>query len=228
MRNIAQVSRRELEAHRVIVNGVTASVPLYAEVDTAGNKEWVVDVFIGPLLGISILRNVPIVPAAKENVTDIRQPVLLERSKQGKYTVVGRAKVMSAGVQTPEGSVLEPTYREIEVNLAALKCEFIADLDYSVSVFQADPGDQFQADAEQPLQAISAVDAWGNPVLGPDLDDDDIPPLLLQEPTTAGKTRHVKVLMATLGPPGNALAMSWGDPTKPFQPAVSEIVELED
>lgn len=232
MRNIAQVSRRELEAHRTLVNGVTASVPAYTEVDTAGNKEWLVDVYIGPLLGISILRNVPIVPAAKENVTDMRQPVQLERSKQGKYTVVGRAKVMSAGMQTPEGSVLEPTYREIEVNLAALQCEFIADLDYTVTVFQIDEDEELQADEDEELQPVSAVDAFGQAVLGPDVDDDlvtaEVLDQLSPEPVEAAKTRHVRVDVATLGPPGDPLAMTWGDPDLPFQPAVSEVVELED
>lgn len=224
MRNVAQVARRELEAHRVLVNGVTASVPAYLEVDTAGNKEWVVDVFIGPLLGMSTLKNVPIVPAAKENVTDIRQPVLLERSKQGKYTVVGRAKVMAAGVQMPDGSIMEPTFREIYVNLAVLQCEFLADLDYTAEPFQANPGDQLQADPEEPLQEISATDAFGEVVLGPNAVE-DLPQISLEE-TTVATTKHVRVLMAKLGPKGDPLAMVWGESV--LQPAVTEVLELED
>ncbi len=223
MRNIAQISRRELDAHRTLVNGVTASVPAYIEVDTAGNKEWVVDVYIGPLLGLSILRNVPIIPAAKQNVTDMRQPVQLERSKQGKYTVVGRAKVMSAGMQTPEGTVLEPTYREIEVNLAVIQCEHIADLDYTVSALQVD-SEPFQADAEEVLQEVTAVDAFGEIVLGPDAENP--PDLIANEDVTVAKTRHVRVAVSTFGPPGDPNAMVWG--TSALQPSVQEVLELED
>lgn len=226
MRNVAQISRRELEAHRVLVNGVTASVPAYVEADTAGNKEWVVDVYIGPLLGLSIIRNVPIIPAAKQLVTDVRQPVQLERSKQGKYTVVGRAKVMTAGMQTPEQSILEPTFREVEVNLAALKCEHIADLDYEVSPFQADPNEELQANEDEELQQISATDAFGVQVMGPDADEDASTELIELAPAVNAKTRHVRVDVATLGPPGDPLAMVWG--TSALQPMVSEVIELED
>jgi hypothetical protein len=229
-RNVALVSRREIIAHRRLVNGVTASVPAYSAVDTAGNKEWVVDVYIGPLQGESILKAVPIVPAAKNLITDIRQPVQLERSKQGKYTVVGRAKVMSAGVQTPEGTILEPTFREYEVNLAELRLTHVADLDYSVSVYQADPGQEYQADPEQAFQQIAATDAFGHPVLGPDAEADPCgsADAVSLTPIRYGKTRHVRIAMAKYGPKGDPLAMSWGDPTKPYQPAVQEVIELQD
>jgi len=231
MKNVALVSAREIADKQVVVNGVTASPPKYIEVDPAGNKEWVVDVYIGPLVDVSILRNVPIVPAAKQNVTDIRQPVQLERSKQGKYTVVGRAKVMSAGVQTPDGTILEPQFREVEVNMAQLDILHVADLDYTAEMLQADEdpdtGTQLQADEDEPLQLITALDAFGHPV-GTEDDDCSNPELVSLTPVTQGKTRHVRIDMATLGLYGDPEAMQWGDPDSELQPAIQIVEELED
>ena len=226
MRNVANVAKREILDKQILVNGVTASVPMYLEVDTQGNKEWVVDVYIGPLLQQAILYKVPIIPAAKQLVTDIRQPVQLEKSKQGFYTVVGRAKVMSAGTQTPEGSILEPTFREVEVNLAQLDIVHVTDLDYEATVLQADPDEQLQADAEEELQAITVTDAFGHEVT----DDGDCADAGngSLEPIQNGVTRHVRIDVAMLGPYGDPLAMRWGDPDSVLQPAVQEVLELED
>lgn len=227
MRNIANVSKREIFTRRRLVNGVTASVPMYTVVDGAGQKEWTVDVYIGPYVDQSIIFAVPIVPAAKQNITDIRQPVQLERSTQGKYTVVGRAKVMSPGVQTPDGSILEPTFREVEVNLAELELSFIADLDYQISRYQSTPSQQYQSSPDQPFQTVTATDAFGHPVLGDDADCGS-PDAVTLAPTSRAVTRHVLITMATYGPPGDPGAMSWGDPNKPYQPAVQRVIELED
>lgn len=225
MRNVALVSAREIADKQVVVNGVTASVPAYVEVDSAGHKEWVVDVYIGPLLDVSIIRNVPIISTAKSLITDIRQPVQLERSKQGKYTVVGRAKVMAAGLQTPDGSILEPTFREVEVNMAELDILHVADLDYTAAPLQADPDQVLQADPDQPLQLITATDAFGHAVGGPD-DPCSNPSAVSMDPVTRGVTRHVRVDMAKLGPYGDPEAMRWGESV--LQPAVQTVEELED
>lgn len=229
MKNVALAANREIADKQVVVNGVTASAPAYIEVDQAGNKEWVVDVYIGPLVDVSILKNVPIIPAAKQNVTDVRQPVQLERSKQGKYTVVGRAKVMSAGVQAPDGSILEPQFREIEVNLAQLDILHVADLDYSAEELQADDdpitGTQLQADDDEPLQVITATDAFGHPVGGDDDDCTDESVATL-DPVKAGKTRHVRIDVAMLGDYGDPEAMLWGE--SELQPSIYIVEELED
>lgn len=231
MKNVGLISRREIDEHRVLVNGVTASVPMYIEVDSNDNKEWVVDVFIGPLLGESIIFRVPIVPAAKQLITDIRQPVQLERSKQGFYTVVGRAKVLSAGVMGPDDTILEPTFREIEVNLAQIDALHIADLDYTVEELQHDTdeltGDQLQADPDEPLQVESAVDAFGHPVLSEE-DDCSNPSAVSLEPIKESKTRHIRIDVAMLGPYGDPEAMQWGDPFSQLQPSIQVVEELVD
>ena len=67
-RNVALFGRRELIAHRQFVEGVTATVPAYKVVDEVGNKEWVVDVYIGPAenVELNIVRDVPIPPYARQ------------------------------------------------------------------------------------------------------------------------------------------------------------------
>jgi hypothetical protein len=186
MKNVALLGRRELVAHRRFVTGVTATVPAYKEVDNLGNKEWVVDVYIGPLdvAEPNVVFNVPISPYARQVVGDIRQPVLMERSKQGKYTVIGRAKELPAGAQMPEGSILEPTYHRIEFNLAELKALFVADLDWDLQGWDYEPWDV------GPWQAITATDAFGNVVVGPDVPAEDVPPLLNPEPDVVVTTKH--------------------------------------
>ncbi len=224
MRNVAQLGRRELEAHRDLVTGVTASVPAYKAADVAGNKEWVVDVYLGPFEQVeaAIIRDVPIAPYAKELVGDVRQPVQLFRSKQGKYTVTGRAKILTAGAQMPDGSIAEPTYHKGVYNLAELDLAFVSDLDYTLQAL----GDrtQLQADEATPLQAVRAYDAFGFQVLGPELSEEILAggrfDVVGQKTTT---TRHMVLVLSTLGPAGDPGAMSWG--TGPLQTSLPRIVE---
>ncbi len=220
MRNTALVGRREIEAQRDIVVGVTASLPVYKAADDAGNKEWVVDVYLGPLEEVTkaIIRNVPIAPAATELVADIRQPVTLFRSRQGKYTVTGRAKILTAGAQMPAGSILEPTYRKTVYNLAALRVEHVADLDYTVQALGDRPC--LQADPETPLQVVNAFDAFGAQVVGPVVEDEGRFGRAAAEVAT---TRHTLIRMATLGPPGDPGAMRFG--VSELQPAVQVTIE---
>ena len=231
-RNVAQFGRRELYAHRRFVTGITASVPAYKEMDIAGHKEWVVDVYIGPLetLTANVIKDVPIADVAKNLVTDMRKPVLLERSKQGKYTVIGRAKEIPSGAQMPDETILEPTYNEVKHNLADLRLLFIADLDFELEPLQEDPdlitGTELQADPEEPLQVVRATNAFGRPVLGPDAENP--PPLLDPVPASTTKTRHVVITPAKFGPYGDPLAMKWGDPDSVLQPMLQVVVELEE
>ena len=222
MRNVALIGRREIEAQRDIVVGVTASLPAYKVADDSGNKEWVVDVFLGPVEEVekAIVRNVPIAFAATELIADIRQPVQLFRSRQGKYTVVGRAKILPAGAQMPAGSILEPTYRRTVYNLAALRVEFIADLDYTLEVL-SNGGPLQDAEGEEPLQEINAFDAFGVQVAGGAVEDEG---RFGTESSIQATTRHTVLRMATLGPPGDAGAMSFG--VSELQPAVQATVEL--
>jgi len=226
MRNVALVAKREILDKAIIVNGVTASVPAYKPMDTAGNQEWVVDVYIGPLLDQSIIYDCLITPAAKQLITDIRQPVQLERSKQGTYTVVGRAKIISAGVQLPDGSITEPNFRELEVNLAQLSILHVADLDYEAEELQPEKTDVLQATEDEPLQAITVTDAFGEEVT--DEGDCADSGLALMDGIKNGKTRHVRIAMATLGPYHADGAMQWGTDGSVLQPAVQEVIELED
>lgn len=222
VKNLALFGRRELTAHRRFVTGVTASVPKYKALDSDENKEWVVDVYLGALgtEETNVVVDVPIAPYARQLITDIKQPVTLERSKQGMYTVIGRAKIMTAGAMGSEGSIDEPTYHQVSHNLANLQLRFIADLDYVLESLQASAGTQLQADVDEPLQVVRAYDAFGNQVIGPEADD--APELLATEAEEVVVTRHVRIMMAKFGPKGDPLAMDWG--VSELQPAVQEIV----
>ena len=222
-KNVGLFGRRELEAHRRLITGVTASLPAYKEVDTAGNKEWVVDVYIGPvdLVDLNIVQDCPIAPYAKELVTDLRQPVSMERSKQGKYTVVGRAKIIASGAQTPEETIADGTYHLVTHNLSDLKSLHIADVDWELEVLQADPSTELQSDIDEPLQAIDGFDAFGHQVVGEDADSPSavFSPGAVQTPLT----RHIRIALAKLGPKGDPGAMDWG--VSILQPAVQELIE---
>lgn len=225
-RNIALFGAREIQDKRRFVTGVTASPPRYQVVDGAGNKEFVVDVYLAPTEGREqdIINDVPIAAYASQVVTDIRLPVTLERSKQGKYTVTGRAKLMAAGAQTPDGSIFEPTYHLVKHNFANLRIQHIIDLDYTLEVLQSTPSTPLQADPSEPLQDISAFDAFGNLIYGSGTPPASIPPGLEPEPTEETTTRHVNLRLAKLGPKGDPLAMNFG--TSVLQPTVQEILEI--
>jgi hypothetical protein len=220
MRNVNQAGRREVEEHRRNVAGVTASLPSYKVVDLAGHKEWVIDVYLGPLELVekNILRDVPIAPYARHLVGGIRIPVELQRSKQGRYTVVGRSKEMPAGAQPPDGSILEPTFQEIKVNLADLGLLWIPDLDWTVEPW----GEKIWSD--EPWQKISATDAFGNPVVGEDAE----PEIELYQPGAlrTTKTRHVVLGLKTWGPLGHPDALRWG--IDPWGAPLQKTVEHEE
>jgi len=223
MKNVALAARRELEAHRVFDTGVTASRPAYKAIDTLGNQDWVVDVYAGPLdpSGLNIIRDVLIAPYARQLVTDARQPILMERSLQGKYTVVGRAKVMPSGAQMPEGSILEPTYNRIEYNLADLGLMFVADLDVDAEAW----GDKNWGEQGKPWQQLQFTDAFGNIVVGDGIDPASIPPALVPAPISTTTTRHVILTSKTWGPGGDPHALAWG--TDEWGAADQVLVELE-
>ncbi|HKS16452.1 MAG TPA: hypothetical protein VJU16_04015 [Planctomycetota bacterium] len=167
-RNIAQVGRRELVAHRRFVTGVTASVPQYVDADQDGNKEWVVDVYLGPLDPVSdgTLIGVPIASIARNLVTDIRQPVELERSREGKYTVIGRAKNLAAGLDIG-GGVPTGTFVETRHNYADLGLRWFPDLDWEMEAYQLSGSEEYQADEDAPYQVVRAWNAFNRQVVGP-------------------------------------------------------------
>ena len=107
MSNAPYSARQEIHHQRRFVTGMTASPPAYKIVDGSGHKEWVVDVYLGPQIDnpLNIVKDVLVASIARQIVTKLRQPVLLERSKQGRYIVIGRSDTMPAGAQMPEGWV---------------------------------------------------------------------------------------------------------------------------
>jgi hypothetical protein len=216
LRNIAQISRREIEYHRAQVVGITAEAPRYVTVDAAGHKEWVVDVYLGPSASEepAIVRNCPIAPIAHELVTDVRMPVLLERDHQGKLTVVGRAKHVPAGLQTPDGSILEPTYQEVELNLAELGLLWIADLDYTIPAWGAEPWGEF------PWGVAEVKDAFGAVVYTPEASPEDVPAAIAPSPARVERTRHVKVERIPWG------SKAWGE--FPWGGHQQTTIELEE
>ncbi len=221
MRNEALSSRRELQSHRRFVTGVTASAPAYKEIDSLGNKEWVVDVFLGPQEAnpLNILKDILVASTARQTVAKVRQPVLLERSKQGKYTVIGRADTMPAGVQMPEGSVLEPTYHRNEYNLAELGTAFIADITYRFERW----GEKAWGDG-LPWQEVKGYDAFGNQVVGSELPAELAPAIYSPTPVATTITRHVLVTVRSWGGPAES-GLRWG--TDSWGESLHTLVELE-
>ena len=219
MRNEALSARRELQSHRRFVSGMTATPPTYKAVDGLGNKEWVVDVYLGfqEANPLNILKDVLVASTARQTVAKERQPVLLERSKQGKYTVVGRSDTMPAGAMMPDGSILEPTYHRNEYNLAELRTAFIADVSYELEAW----GDKEWGDGG-PWQEIRGFDAFGNQVVGSDLDPEDAPDLFSPTPITKTKTRHVLTSQRGWG---GADPLRWG--TDEWGASLQKIVELD-
>ncbi len=208
MKNVAGITRREVQAHRRFVTGLTASYPQYKAVDAVGNKEFVADIYLGPLLQteVNIIRDVPVAKYAQNLVTGIRMPVLLERSKQGKYTVVARADTQPPGAQGPEGSILEPTYNQIEYNLAELDVLHIADITYQKEQWGAKPWGA----PGKPWQDIIGTDAFGNQVMGGDVAAEDVPEEISLVPVVHTTTRHILIQRKTWGPIGGAHALRWG------------------
>ena len=126
----------------------------------------------------------------------------------------------------PDSSILNPTYHEVEHNLADLRLLFVADLDYQLEAFQETEDTELQADPDEPLQVIRATDAFGRQVLGPEVEGepgDDI----LPTPVKSTTTRHMSVNPAKFGPYGDPDAMRWGDPDSVLQPIFQKFTELE-
>jgi hypothetical protein len=215
-RNVAQFGRRELIAHRRWVTGVTASVPAYVDADGDGNKEWVVDVYLGPLevVGDGTLEGVIIAPIAKALVTDIRQPVTLERSREGKYTVTGRAKTMPAGVSFG-GDVPNGTFIEVRHNYADLSLRFVADIDWELEVLQANPAEELQEDEDEPLQLVRGRNAFGRLVVGPEEEVEDPYLAAAQVPGSSAVERRVVIRLEPLQ----------ADPDEPLQASPDEVLQ---
>lgn len=209
-RNIGLFGRRELIAHRSTVDALTASAPAYKVVDSDGNREWLVDIYFGPAEEGQqrVLKDVPIASYARELITGANVPVLLDRSRQGRYTVIGRAKIQPAGSQTEEGSILDPTYHYVECNYAELGALHAADLDWSVQDFVTDPEHPFVPDDETPFVVLRAENAFGRQVYGPEVTDpaEQTSPVPVHRTTT----RHVKIGIKAFGPPGDPGAIEWG------------------
>jgi len=220
MRNVANAARLELQFHTRFVTGLTASPPRYKDVDGLGNKEWVVDVFLGVGEGdvTNILKDVLIASTARQLVAKVRQPVMLDRSKQGKYTVVGRADTLPAGAQMPEGSILEPTYHRIEYNLAELSTQFIADITYTHEKW----GDKVWGDG-RPWKEVKGFDAFGNQVIGSDLAPEDAPELYALTPSVTTTTRHV--ILTKRGWGSGPDGLRWG--TDEWGAPLQKLVENE-
>jgi hypothetical protein len=227
-RDISQIGRMEIEAHRRFAFGVTASEPEWKEVDLAGNKGWVCDVQMGVTIddeeGVeeNVIVDVPIATVARATVNDEHIPVVLERSKQVGWTVVGRSEMLPAGYIN-SAVVLEDTYHRWRYNYRALRLAYIPDLDFTIetlgeSVTRWNGGDVSRA------QIVRAWDAFGHQVLGPEVTN---PPARIQTklsetPTRSGIARHVTVRPETLG---ESVARWIGGDVSRAQKTIRQIVQ---
>ncbi|HLF95292.1 MAG TPA: hypothetical protein VJB14_17630, partial [Planctomycetota bacterium] len=188
----------------------------YKDADGDGNKEWVIDVYLGAADGpdLNVVKDCPIAPYARELVTDLRLPVTIERSVEGKYTVIGRSKVIPAGAN---GDIDDPTYRLTMHNYADLRARHVADLDYTLEPYQASPVTPYQADPGEPYQAIRAFNAFGRQVLGPEVVES---PKIQTQAKRRKTVRHVMAELAGYG------TTDWGvDVYQPTRLTTVETVE---
>lgn len=203
-RNVAVIGRREVEAHRQFVTGITACDPVWKEVDAAGNKGWVVDVFLdsgyedldGTITGK--LFDVSMSSQARQKVSEEGQPVVLERSKQMGWTVIGRADVVPAGFAI--GTIYEENYHRFQYNFRSLKLSHVPDLDWELETL-GDAVSRWNGGDESAFQLVRAWDAFGHQVLGPEVINppQEVQDRLSAQPKTKLTKRHLVIRPETLG-----------------------------
>lgn len=203
-RDIALLGRMEVEANRRFSFGMTASEPDWTEVDLAGNKGWVIDVFMGPEyedngeLHDNILKDVPIAEFARAHVGEKNIPVLLERTRQMGWTVAGRSHVIPGGFQSTD--ILEETYNRIEHNYRDLRLLHVPDLDFTLETLGEGVA-RWNSGDESVAQIVRAFDAFGVQIYGPEVASppQDVQDRLEVIPLTRKTVRHLKARMETLG-----------------------------
>ena len=202
--NIAEIGRMEIEASRQFMRGMTASDPDWIEIDNAGNKGWVIDVYIGPIVDDEagtedgLLEDVPIASVARAVIGQKNIPIILERSRQTGWTVVGRSDTAPAGYDP--GTITEDNYHRFTYNYRALKLLHLPDLDFKLETF-GEAVARWNAGDTTAMQIVRAFDAFGHQVFGPGVTN---PPQKTQDklshvPLQEGKKRHLVNRMERFG-----------------------------
>ncbi len=93
----AEVARREVDRHRQRFIGITINAPIFKDVN--GVLEYVVDVRIGTNETFEIVREVLIAQEAQGIVTDAKVPVTIERSENGRLSIIARSDVRLPDIQ---------------------------------------------------------------------------------------------------------------------------------
>jgi len=203
-RNNAAIARMEIEASRQFSRGITASEPTFKEIDGAGNKGTVIDVYVGPIIDDEdgtqdgILHDLPIASVARAVVSLKNIPVILERSRQTGWTVVGRSEMAPAGYVL--GTVAEDNYHRILYNYRGLKLMHLPDLDFQLETF-GEAVARWNAGDTSAMQIVRIFDAFGHQVGGPGVTN---PTQIIQDKLSivskkTGKKRHLESRMETFG-----------------------------
>ncbi len=87
----AEVARREVNRHRQRFIGITINAPIFKNVN--GVLEYVVDVRIGVDETFEVVREVLIAQEAQGIVTDQAVPVTIERSENGRLSIIARSDI---------------------------------------------------------------------------------------------------------------------------------------
>ncbi len=93
----AEVARREVDRHRQRFIGITINAPIFKDVN--GALEYVVDVRIGTNEKFEIVREILIAQEAQGIVTDAKVPVTIERSENGRLSIISRSDVRLPDIQ---------------------------------------------------------------------------------------------------------------------------------
>ena len=107
------VARREVERHRELFLGLTASVPRF-DSNSDGLMEYTCSVRVGAKENQGLVENVLISQWAHGIVTDFNIPVIMERSAAGRLTIISRAELI-----LPEVRVTSYSYGTLGVPFAA-------------------------------------------------------------------------------------------------------------
>jgi hypothetical protein len=159
-----EISRREVEAHRSDIVGITASSPRF--VDQNGVLEWVCDVRVGVRENQGLIKDVLIAQTAVGIVTDMNIPVLMSHDEAGRLAIISRAQV-----RLPDVYLRSYSYADLGF-LFMVPADEQEDgtwedgFGYTVSSPEGETG---TASVWQWIQQVTSIDD-----LGDDLDLDDV------------------------------------------------------
>jgi hypothetical protein len=159
---VEMISRREVDRHKDLLLGLTASTPRFAA-NSEGRMEYTCSVRVGVVENQGLVEGVIISQWAQGIVTDFNIPVILERSVAGRLTIIARAEMIL------------PDVRVTSYSYGSLGVPFIANLSYDESTGKWYDGFGYES-ALDPYSQVQSLTyyAWQQGMVGiDDLGEDE-------------------------------------------------------